>query len=106
MVFMGIGLAFCFATLGTLVIDYSKPGETGVASGMNTIMRTIGGAIGGQVAASIIAATVVASDLPTERGFTIAFTISAAALFVSFLSALAVPRKARPVQVAVAEAGG
>src|SRR5215217_6287542 len=50
MVFMGVGLAFCFATLGTLVIDYSAPGETGVASGMNTIMRTIGASVGALLA--------------------------------------------------------
>ena len=103
---LGAGIGLAFAALANLIVDAVPASQTGVATGMNTIMRTIGGAIGGQVAASIIAATVVASDLPTERGFTIAFTISAAALFVSFLSALAVPRRARPVQVAVAEAGG
>jgi EmrB/QacA subfamily drug resistance transporter len=103
---LGAGIGLAFAALANLIVEAVPASQTGVATGMNTIMRTIGGAIGGQVAASIIAATVVASDLPTERGFTIAFTISAAALFVSFLSALAVPRKARPVQVAVAEAGG
>jgi MFS family permease len=79
MVFMGIGLAFCFASLGVLVIAYSRPGETGVASGMNTIMRTIGAALGSQVAAAIITANALAgTELPLERGFTIAFVVSAA----------------------------
>ena len=79
MVFMGLGLAFCFAALGALVIDFSPPGETGVASGMNTIMRTIGAALGSQVAAAIITAhTLAGTELPLERGFTIAWTISAA----------------------------
>jgi MFS family permease len=100
---LGAGIGLAFAALANLIVEAVPPSQTGVATGMNTIMRTIGGAIGGQVAASIIAATVFASNLPTERGFTIAFSISAAALFVSFLSALAVPRKER-VPVAVPEA--
>jgi EmrB/QacA subfamily drug resistance transporter len=94
-VFLGAGIGLAFAALANLIVEAVPPGQTGVATGMNTIMRTIGGAIGGQVAASIIAATVAASGIPAERGFTIAFSISAAALFVSFLAALAVPRKAR-----------
>ena len=85
MVFMGIGLAFCFATLGTLVIDYSKPGETGVASGMNTIMRTIGASLGAQVSAAIISAnTLAGTEVPLERGFTIAFTLSAIGAVAAF----------------------
>jgi EmrB/QacA subfamily drug resistance transporter len=78
MAFMGVGLAFCFASLGTLVIDHSGPGETGVASAMNTIMRTVGAALGSQVAAAIISAhTLPGTEIPLERGFTIAFTMSA-----------------------------
>jgi predicted MFS family arabinose efflux permease len=97
---LGAGIGLAFAAMANLIVEAVPPAQTGVATGMNTIMRTIGGAIGGQVAASIIAATVVAGDLPTERGFTIAFSISAGALFVSFLAALAVPRKqAVPLRV-------
>jgi EmrB/QacA subfamily drug resistance transporter len=90
--FLGAGIGLAFAALANLIVEAVPPGQTGVATGMNTIMRTIGGAIGGQVAASIIAATAEAGGLPKEKGFTIAFAISAVALFVSFLSALAVPR--------------
>jgi EmrB/QacA subfamily drug resistance transporter len=100
MVFMGVGLAFCFATLGTLVIDYSPPGETGVASGMNTIMRTIGASLGAQVAAAIISAnTLAGTEIPLERGFTIAFTLSAVGALVAFAPTLLLPRGrvARPI---------
>ena len=93
MVFMGVGLAFCFATLGTLVIDFSAPGETGVASGMNTIMRTIGASLGAQVAAAIISAnTLAGTEIPVERGFTIAFTLSAIGALVAFAPTLLLPR--------------
>jgi EmrB/QacA subfamily drug resistance transporter len=100
MVFMGVGLAFCFATLGTLVIDYSAPGETGVASGMNTIMRTIGASLGAQVAAAIISAnTLAGTEIPLERGFTIAFTLSAIGALVAFAPTLLLTRArvARPI---------
>jgi MFS family permease len=91
--FLGAGIGLAFAALANLIVEAVPPSQTGVATGMNTIMRTIGGAVGGQVAASIIAATLEASGVPAERGFTIAFAIAAGGLFVSFLSALAIPRK-------------
>jgi EmrB/QacA subfamily drug resistance transporter len=103
MVFMGIGLAFSFAALGTLVIEYSPRGETGVASGMNTIMRTIGAALGSQVAAAIISAnTLAGTEIPLERGFTLAFAISAVGALVALLPTFLLTR--RPARRPVAEA--
>jgi EmrB/QacA subfamily drug resistance transporter len=100
MVFMGIGLAFCFAALGTLVIEYSAPGETGVASGMNTIMRTIGAALGSQVAAAIISAnTLPGTEVPLESGFTLAFTISAVGALVALLPTFLLGRRPAPQPV-------
>jgi EmrB/QacA subfamily drug resistance transporter len=97
MVFMGIGLAFCFASLGSLVIEFSPPGETGVASGMNTIMRTIGAALGSQVAAAIISAhTLPGTDVPTESGFTTAFSVSAVGALVALLPTFALTRRRVP----------
>jgi EmrB/QacA subfamily drug resistance transporter len=104
MVFMGIGLAFSFAALGTLVIAYSRPGETGVASGMNTIMRTIGAALGSQVAAAIISAnTLAGTEIPAESGFTLAFAISAAGALVALVPTVLLGRRPapRPVPEAV-----
>jgi EmrB/QacA subfamily drug resistance transporter len=97
MVFMGIGLAFSFAALGTLVIQYSRPGETGVASGMNTIMRTIGAALGSQVAAAIISAnTLAGTEVPLERGFTLAFTVGAVGALVALLPTFLLSRRPAP----------
>jgi EmrB/QacA subfamily drug resistance transporter len=108
--FLGAGIGLAFAALANLIVEAVPPGQTGVATGMNTIMRTIGGAIGGQVAASILSATATASGMPAERGFTVAFAISAGALFVSFLAAFAVPPKpaaeVRARRPAAARTGG
>ncbi|HET9738646.1 MAG TPA: MFS transporter [Solirubrobacteraceae bacterium] len=96
MVFMGLGLAFSFAALGSLVIENSPPGETGVASGMNTIMRTIGAALGSQVAAAIISAnTIAGTEIPAEHGFTLAFTISAVGALVALGPTFLLRRRAR-----------
>jgi EmrB/QacA subfamily drug resistance transporter len=100
MVLMGIGLAFSFAALGALVIDYSPPGETGIASGMNTIMRTIGAALGSQVAAAIITAnTIAGTDIPAESGFTLAFTLGAVGALVAFLPTFLLGRRPAPQPV-------
>jgi MFS family permease len=103
MVFMGIGLAFSFAALGALVIEHSPPGETGIASGMNTIMRTIGAALGSQVAAAIITAnTIAGTEIPAESGFTLAFTLGAVGALVALAPTFLLGR--RPASQPVAEA--
>jgi EmrB/QacA subfamily drug resistance transporter len=93
--FLGAGIGLAFAAMANLIVEAVPSGQTGVATGMNTIMRTIGGAVGAQVSASILAGHTGAGGFPAESGFTLAFTLSSIALFVSFLAALAVPRRAR-----------
>jgi MFS family permease len=88
---MGTGIAFALAAIGALVIDHSKPEETGVTSGMNTIMRTSGAAIGAQ-----LAATLVASHPST--GYTIAFLMGALGLVAALAPTLLLERR-RPVLV-------
>ena len=88
---LGIGIGFAFASMANLIVESVDATQTGVATGMNTIVRSIGGAIGSQVSAGIVTATVATTQLPTEKGFTIAFAASAAALAIGFFVALAVP---------------
>jgi EmrB/QacA subfamily drug resistance transporter len=100
MVFMGVGLAFSFAALGTLVIENSPAGETGVAAGMNTIMRTIGAALGSQVAAAIISAnTLPGTEIPVERGFTTAFALSAVGALCALVPTFLLARRRAPEPV-------
>ncbi len=83
---MGTGIAFALAAIGALVIDHSRPEETGVTSGMNTIMRTSGAAIGAQIAAVIVSAH------PTE-GYTIAFALGALGLIAALVPTLLLERR-------------
>jgi len=91
MLVMGIGIGFAFASMANLIIESVPPQQTGIATGMNTIVRNIGGAIGSQVSAGIVTALAAAGGVPTERGFTVAFAVAAAALGVGVLVALRVP---------------
>jgi MFS family permease len=102
MTLFGVGMAFSFATLGTLVIENSAAHETGVVTGMNTIMRTVGAAVGAQIAAAIISAnTFAGTNVPLERGFTLAFALGAIGALVALVPTLLLRAPAR----AVARAG-
>ena len=91
---MGAGMAFALAAIGALVIDHSRPEETGVTSGMNTIMRTSGAAIGAQIAAAIVSAHPGTGD-----GYTIAFAMGALGLLAALAPTLLLTRHraARPL---------
>jgi EmrB/QacA subfamily drug resistance transporter len=91
MLVMGVGIGFAFGSMANLIIESVPAHQTGVATGMNTIVRSIGGAIGSQVSAGIVTATLASDGLPTERGFTLAFVVAAAALAVGVVVALRVP---------------
>jgi EmrB/QacA subfamily drug resistance transporter len=101
---LGLGIGFAFASMANLIVEAVPQRNTGEATGINTIMRTIGGALGGQIAASIVAAHINPSTgLPLESGYTDAFVMSAAGMFVAFLAALLIP--ARRAAVADGAAG-
>jgi EmrB/QacA subfamily drug resistance transporter len=87
---MGAGMAFALAAIGALVIDHSRPEETGVTSGMNTIMRTSGAAVGAQIAAALVSAHPGSGD-----GYTLAFAMSALALLAALAPTLLLGREPR-----------
>src|SRR5829696_4531601 len=85
---LGGGAAFALAAIGSLVIAHSRPSETGVAGGMNSIMRTVGGAFGGQIAAALITA-----GAGQEHGFTLALAVTAAAAALGLAPTLLLGRR-------------
>jgi MFS family permease len=74
---LGVGVGGAYATLANVVIDAVPPGQTAVASGVNTTMRLIGGATGTQIAGTILVATADPAGASTGRGFAIAFGVGA-----------------------------
>jgi EmrB/QacA subfamily drug resistance transporter len=89
---LGIGIGFAFASLANLVVTAVDARQTGEATGINTIMRTIGGAIGAQVAAAVVASGRIAgTSIPAESGYTVTFVLSAIAMGLAALAALAGP---------------
>jgi MFS family permease len=93
---LGIGIGLAFAALGNLIIQAVPAGQTGVATGMNTVLRTLGGALGGQIAATFVAAHMV-HGLPTATGFTRTFAMSALFLVGCVVAGLLVPVRALAV---------
>jgi EmrB/QacA subfamily drug resistance transporter len=87
---LGIGIGLSFAALGNLVVQAVPAGQTGVASGMNTVMRTLGGALGAQLAATFIANNVV-HGLPSITGFDESFVLATGFLVVCVGASLLVP---------------
>jgi MFS family permease len=85
---MGAGMAFALAAIGALVIDHSRPEETGVTSGMNTIMRTSGAAIGAQIAAALVVA-----HAGTDAGYEIAFGMGAIGLLLALAPTVVLIRR-------------
>lgn len=103
---LGIGVGFAFASLANLVVSAVDPRQTGEATGINTIMRTIGGTFGAQIASTIVTADLLpGTRIPVESGYTTAFTLSAIAMGVAALAALAGPgslRRTAPAPLAQA----
>jgi MFS family permease len=85
----GIGLGFAYAAVANLVVAAVPAGETGVATGINTLIRTVGASLGTQVTAVIVA------GLPGERGYSTGFAVSSAAMVAVLPLALLVPRRGR-----------
>ena len=89
---LGVGIGLAYAALGNLIVQAVPPGQTGVASGMNTVVRTLGGAVGGQIAATLVVDN-TARGLPTITGFTITFALASVLLVVCVVAGLLVPRQ-------------
>jgi EmrB/QacA subfamily drug resistance transporter len=88
---LNTGVGCAFAALPNLVIAAVEPHETGEATGVNMIARNVGAALGGQVAASIVASHVLANGVPANRGFELAFLMSAGIALLAGVCGLLIP---------------
>jgi glyoxylase-like metal-dependent hydrolase (beta-lactamase superfamily II)/MFS family permease len=86
----GVGLAF--AAMPNLIVEAVPLGQTGEATGINSLMRLVGGALGSQVTAAVLAGSAVAgSRVPQGSGYTTAFLIGAGGALVAAVAAVLVP---------------
>jgi MFS family permease len=99
-VLMGLGIGMSFAAVANVIVEAVPAANTGEATGMNAIMRTIGGALGSQVSAAVVAAHVSSGSVPTEAGYTEAFSLAAAAVMLSLGAAWLVPSRRRARRLA------
>jgi EmrB/QacA subfamily drug resistance transporter len=90
---LGCGIGLAFAAMANLIIENVGPGQTGIATGMNTVTRTVGGGFGGAAVASLLAGTVGAANYPSAHGYTAAFSLCAFALAAGALVGLAIPQR-------------
>jgi MFS family permease len=86
----GVGLGFAYASVANLVVAAVPAGETGVATGINTLIRTVGASLGTQASAVIVAASVVHGQ-PTEGGFVVGFAVSGVVMAGVIVFALVAP---------------
>ena len=95
---LNTGIGCAFAALPNLIIGAVDPSETGEATGVNTIARNVGAALGGQVAASIVASHTIAGGSPGNKGFELAFLMSAGVALLAGICGFLIPvaRKDRP----------
>jgi EmrB/QacA subfamily drug resistance transporter len=101
---LGAGIGLAFAAMVNLIIENVGPGETGIATGMNTVTRTVGGAFGGSATASVLASTVT-GGYPSAHGYTVAFALCAVALALGSLVGLLIPQR-RPADAFAAHQAG
>jgi len=95
-VFTGLGIAFAYAAMPTLIMQNVPRGETAAANGLNTLMRSLGTSVSSAVMAVLLADAFVTTGggtLPTgPAAFRLAYTVAAAAALGGALLCLLLPR--------------
>jgi MFS family permease len=86
LVFAGVGLAV--GSIANLVVDAVPSGQTGEATGVNTVSRIVGATLGTQVAVAILASGGQVDGSPPRRAFVLAFLVGAAAALTGAAVAL------------------
>ncbi|MFD4422904.1 MFS transporter [Agromyces sp. NPDC058484] len=97
---VGVGTAFAFAAMPSLIMDAVPEHEAASANGVNSLTRSLSGAMASAVFAFLIAALPVqpGGDFLSEQGFMIAFGLTAAFGAVGTVLALTLPE--RPFEAA------
>lgn len=85
----GVGVGIGYAALGTLAVQHVPMGQSGIASGINTLVRTTGGSIAGAATASVLTAHLIrGTAVPTLHGYVLCFVVAAAGAGLATLTAV------------------
>ncbi|QIX28540.1 MFS transporter [Nocardioides sp. JQ2195] len=91
---VGIGTAFAFAAMPTLIMAAVPITETASANGLNSLMRAVGGSTSSAALAAIMTSMTVGfagRKIPSEGAFTLMFWLCALACFLACLVTWAIP---------------
>ncbi len=93
---LGVAYGLSFGSLGTVVVEAAPVGQTGAASGVNTVMRLVGAAIGAQLAAVVLeGGTPAGIRVPAELAYSAVFLASAGIALLALLASGSLPRSSR-----------
>ncbi len=68
----GVGTGCSFAVMPRMIVNATKPEQTGSALALNQVLRMVGFSIGSALSATVLAAyTATGARFPTDRGFTV-----------------------------------
>lgn len=88
LLYLGNGIAF--GALPALALRAALPQRAGEATGLNTVVRYVGSSFGVQVAATLVGLHTLGGE-PLESGYTLAFSVCAAAGFAGAAVAATIP---------------
>ncbi len=99
------GTTLAYSALPTLILRAVPAGQTASANGVNVLMRTVGQATCSAAVAAILihhTAPIGGLEIPTLRGYLIAFTVAGGVAILAFLAAVSIPggRRGTPTRPA------
>lgn len=95
---VGIGTAFAFAAMPTLIMASVPITETASANGINSLMRAVGGSTSSAALTAILTSLTVGyagRQIPSEGAFTLMFWLCALACFLACLVTWGIPLPSR-----------
>ena len=91
-VVVGVGIAFAYAAMPTLIMRAVPPSETAAANGLNTVMRTLGSSTSATVIGVILASHLALDAVPTAAAFHTVFAMGACVSIAAIVITLFIPR--------------
>ncbi len=93
---LGVGFGLTISLSGSIVALAAEPGQTGIATSINSVLRRAGGAVGAQVSIAILALLTLPDGGPSDTAYTVSFGVCGlVAIGATICAALVIPRRRR-----------